>query len=157
MTETDVGGSGRRSVLVRSPQAPQLVPFADDCAGAFAIPSTGGRFQGNTSNANAQYKAGCDLGSVTGFGAPEQILTLTLDAKKRVVLDARGSSYAVLLDVRQGPTCPGTEVNNGCTISSGTQRAFLDLTLEAGTYQVQVDGYNGQSGAWLLDVWVVDP
>lgn len=157
VAETDSGGGSELSVLVRNPEAPQLVAFADDCASAFVIPPTGGRFQGNTANANAQYSAGCDQGGNTTFGAPEQMLTFTLDAKKRVVLDSRSSAYSVLLDVRQGPTCPGTEVTNGCTISSGTQRAYLDLTLEAGTYQVQVDGFNGQSGAWFLDVWVTDP
>jgi hypothetical protein len=59
--------------------------------------------------------------------------------------------------VRQGPTCPGKEMPNACTVSYGNGRSFLDLTLEAGTYNIQVDGFNGASGNWSLDVFVVPP
>ena len=36
-------------------------------------------------------------------------------------------------------------------------RSFLDRTLAAGTYFVQIDGYNGATGPWNLDVRVIPP
>ena len=75
----------------------------------------------------------------------------------RVILDMLGSSYATLLDVRKGPDCPGTEVPLACAAGYFVQRSFLDLTLSAGTYFLQIDGYAGQAGPWFLDVRVVDP
>jgi hypothetical protein len=31
------------------------------------------------------------------------------------------------------------------------------MTLDAGTYWVQVDGYAGDQGTWFLDVRMLDP
>ena len=44
-----------------------------------------------------------------------------------------------------------------CAVGYYAQRSYLDLTLSAGTYFIQIDGYAGQSGPWLLDVRVIDP
>ena len=76
---------------------------------------------------------------------------------RRVVFDMAGSNYATVLDVRKGPSCPGEELPMSCTIGPGMGRSFLDLTLAAGTYFVQVDGFAGASGAWSLDVFVAPP
>jgi hypothetical protein len=137
--------------------AAYLVPFADACADALAIPETGGFFQGNTANNTADFTAGCDQNNGPPGGAPDQLLEIVLSARKRVVLEMAGSSYATLLDVRQGPDCPGSEVPLGCTVGSGPSRSYLDLTLDAGTYYIQVDGFAGEAGAWSLDVRVVEP
>ena len=154
-----VHGALIRSVSDRCPSIDAffeaLVPFADGCDDVFVLPPTGGTFQGNTANVNAQFLAGCDQGGSPN--APDQLLRLDLPAKKRVVLDMNGSSFYTLLDVRKGPSCPGDEVDLGCTIGTQPQRSFLDLTLDAGTYYLQIDGFNGASGAWQLDVFVVDP
>lgn len=145
------------TAFVRKAIPPTLVPFADACADALPIPETGGFFQGTTANAIADYNAGCDQGGQPPGGAPEQMLKLTLSTTKRVILDMLGSSYATLLDVRKGPDCPGTEVPMGCAAGYFVQRSYLDLTLSAGTYFLQIDGYASQSGPWSLDVRVVDP
>lgn len=145
------------SAFVRKAIPPTLVPFADSCADVLEIPSTGGFFQGTTANATADFDAGCDQAGQAEYGAPEQLLKLTLVSSKRVIFDMLGSSYSTLLDVRKGPACPGTEVPKGCTAGYYPQRSFLDLTLDAGTYFIQVDGYASQSGPWFLDVRVVDP
>jgi hypothetical protein len=134
-----------------------VVPFADGCADVLAIPATGGFFQGNTANATASFQAGCDQGGGPEFGARDQLLKLTLPAKKRVVLDMAASAYSTLLDVRKGPDCPGIEVFQGCTVGYGTNKSFLDLTLDAGVYFIQIDGYNQEDGPWFLDIRVVDP
>jgi hypothetical protein len=145
------------TAFVRPAVAPTFVPFADACADALVIPKTGGFFQGNTANVAADYAAGCDYGGVSGPGAPEQLLKLELDAPKRVVLDMAGSTYTTLLDVRKGPSCPGTEMPKACAVGYGANKSYLDLSLDAGTYYLQVDGFSMESGAWFLDVRVVDP
>ena len=145
------------TAFVRPAVPATIVPFADSCSDVLTIPPTGGFFQGNTSNASANYKAGCDQGGQGPGGAREQMLELLLTAPKRVVLDMQGSGYTTLLDVRRGPACPGEEVPNGCAAGYYPERSFLDLQLEAGTYYLQVDGYAGASGPWFLDVRVVDP
>jgi hypothetical protein len=145
------------TAFVRDAVPPTLVPFANGCAGAFPIPATGGFFQGNTANANANFPAGCDNGGVGGGGAPDQLLMLTLSATKRVVFDMEGSAYNTILDIRQGPTCPGTEIPLACAVGWPPDRSYLDLTLVAGTYYIQIDGFQLASGPWFLDVRVVDP
>jgi hypothetical protein len=145
------------TAFVRAALPPTLVPFANGCAQAFPIPPTGGFFQGNTANAAANFPAGCDIGGVTGNGAPDELLTLTLTTTKRVVFDMEGSGYNTILDVRQGPSCPGTEMPMACAVGFPPGRSYLDLTLAPGTYFVQVDGYDDDKGAWFLDVRVVDP
>jgi len=74
-----------------------------------------------------------------------------------VVLDAEGSSYTTILDVRQGSSCPGTPLVGGCYVGFTPQRSFLDLELEAGQYWIIVDGYAGGMGPWDLDVRVLPP
>jgi hypothetical protein len=63
-----------------------------------------------------------------------------------------------LLSVRSGVTCPGVEVPDACNPGNNSpNRSFLDLTLDAGTYWIQVDGYSGAAGPWNLDVRVLPP
>jgi hypothetical protein len=157
VAESVQGSPVELTAFVRKAIPPTLVPFADSCADVLTIPATGGFFQGTTANAIADYNAGCDQAGEPDKGAPEQLLKIVLPAKKRVVFDMLGSSYATLLDIRQGPDCPGTEVPLACTVGYGVQRSYLDVTLDAATYFIQVDGYAGASGPWFLDIRVVDP
>ncbi len=145
------------TAFVRPAVPPTIVPFADNCADALPIPAAGGFFQGTTANASADFSAGCDQAGSGPGGARDQLLKLELSADKRVVLDMMGSGYATLLDVRQGPDCPGTEVAGGCAAGYHAERSFLDLELAAGTYFIQVDGFATAFGPWFLDVRVVDP
>jgi hypothetical protein len=145
------------TAFVRSAVPPTLIPFADGCAGAIPIPPTGGFFQGNTANANANFPAGCDQGGVSGPGAPDELLVLTLASPKRVVFDMEGSGYNTILDIRKGPPCPGAEIPMACAVGWSPLRSYLDLSLGAGTYYIQIDGFNYDKGPWFLDVRVVDP
>jgi hypothetical protein len=77
---------------------------------------------------------------------------LELKQKSRVVFDMSGSKYSTMLSVRRGPSCPGAELPLAC--AAGESASFLDLELESGDYFVQVDGYGGDAGAWVLDVYV---
>ncbi len=141
------------SWLQRPAQPAVLVPFADDCDGLVAIPEVGGRFSGNTSNAFPDFDAGCDVGGQQEGGAPDQILKLHLSAPRRVVLDMQGSDFNTMLSVRQGDFCPGVELLAACAPGYLATRSYLDLDLQAGDYFVQIDGYDGASGSWKLDVF----
>ncbi|MCU0690413.1 MAG: putative metal-binding motif-containing protein, partial [Polyangiaceae bacterium] len=155
--ESRLGNPTQLTALVRVAQPPTVVAFADTCEDALAIPLAGGLFQGNSANATAQYAAGCDQAGAGAGGAPDQVLRLELTNRRRVAFDMRGSSYRTLLNVRRGPSCPGEEIAGACAVGYYAQRSFLDLTLEAGVYFVQVDGFFGEAGAWFLDVFVVEP
>lgn len=157
VVESQNGAPMTLTAFVRPAKAPTLVAFADTCATAVKIPESGGFFLGNTANVNADYAAGCDLGSQGPAGAPEQMLKLDLSAKKRVILDMRGSTYSTLLAVRKADGCPGAEISKACAAGYGLDKSFLDVTLEAGSYFVQVDGYAGQYGQWFLEVFVSNP
>jgi hypothetical protein len=145
------------TAFTRPATPPVFVAFSDTCADAVEIPPAGGRFQGTTANASADYDVGCDLGAQPPGGAPDQMLHLSLSKKQRVVFDMKGSSYNTLLDVRRGPSCPGQEVALACAAGYVADRSYLDLTLDAGDYYVQIDGYAGASGSWSLDVYTADP
>jgi hypothetical protein len=141
------------SLFERPVLASVHVPFADDCAGLVTIPELGGRFSGNTSNAFPDFSAGCDVGGQDEGGAPDQILKLHLTSARRVIFDMQGSGYETMLSVRGGETCPGTELPRACATGLRPGRSYLDLDLEPGDYFVQVDGYDGDSGAWKLNVF----
>jgi hypothetical protein len=157
VSESTLGGATQLTAFVRDAISPVFVAFADDCSSAYRIPEGGGRFVGNTANASADQSAGCDLAGQSPAGAPDQLLSLNLSAPRRVILDMQGSEYATVLGVRRGPSCPGEEIDLGCAAGYAKERSFLDLRLGAGQYFVQIDGYSGASGAWSLDVHVVDP
>lgn len=155
ITESLFGLPATVLAATRPATAPTLVPGADRCDSVVTIDERGGLYQGNTSNARADFTASCDFATPTG--APDQILRLELTEPRRVILDMRGSGFDTLLDVRRGPGCPGEELPRACAVFSAGDRSFLDLDLPAGEYFVQIDGYAGASGNWFLNVFVLDP
>jgi len=157
VAESLLGLPQQLTAFVRPATPTQLVPFSDACADAVTIPFTGGFFQGNTANLNADFSAGCDASGGPANGANDQMLKLVLPAERRVIFDMSGSGYATMLDVRQGSSCPGIEVPLGCTAAVSGDASYLDLLLSPGTYWVQVDGLDGAVGPWVLDVHVVIP
>jgi hypothetical protein len=151
--ESALGDPVGLSWFSRPASAVVNVPFADNCDALVSIPEDGGRFVGNTSNAFPDFVAGCDVGGQSEGGAPDQILELSLSKPRRVILDMQGSSYETLLSVRQGASCPGSELPRACAPGYRASRSYLDLDLQAGDYFVQIDGYNGAAGPWKLDVF----
>ena len=153
-----LGLTGTLQALVRPTVAPTIIPagHAETCAEAVDA-SSGGFFTGDTSTSVPDYGTGCDAPGQPPGGAPDQVLALNLTQPQRVVLDMEGSVYSTLLDVTQGPACPGTPVTNGCYVGFGARRSFLDLELTTGQYWIIVTGYSGGKGAWDLDVRVLPP
>ncbi len=153
----ELGQTAQLSVLVRPAVPPTSVGASDSCVAPFTIPSTGGFFTGDTTNLAADFNAGCDAPGQPIGGARDQIMRFDLAQDRRVVFDMTGSFYTTILDVRKGAACPGTEVANACFVGFNAGKSFLDLQLTAGTYWIQVDGYNGDRGPWNLDVRVLPP
>jgi hypothetical protein len=153
----ELGQSVQLTVLVRPTVAPVKVTASGGCASTVSIPQSGGFFTGDTSSHSGDFNAGCDAPGQPLGGAPDQMLRLDLSQSRRVVLDMSGSFYTTVLDLRTGPTCPGTEVAGACHVGFGPSRSFLETVLAAGRYWVQVDGYAGDSGPWNLDVRVLPP
>lgn len=153
----ELGQAAQVSVLVRPAVAPTSVGASDGCASPFAIPAAGGFFTGDTTSSTADFNAGCDGPGQPIGSARDQLLKLDLTQQRRVVLDMSGSFYTTILDVRKGAPCPGIEVPNACHVGFQASRSFLDLTLAAGTYFVQIDGYAADKGPWNLDVRVLAP
>ena len=153
-----LGLQGTLDALVRPTIAPTIVApgSADTCAAAVDA-SAGGFFTGDTSTANPDYGNPCDAPTSPPAGARDQVLALNLTQPQRVVLDMEGSSYTTILDVRQGPDCPGTPVMNGCYVGFEAQKSFLDLKLQAGAYWIIIDGYQSAKGPWELDVRILPP
>ena len=152
-----LGQTAQLTVLVRPSVAPTDVGLSDNCVTPFTLPTTGGFFIGDTTNSTSDFSAGCDAPGQPIGGAKDQIMKLALAQKQRVILDMIGSSYTTILDVRQGATCPATEIVNACHVGFNANRSFLDVTLDPGSYWVQVDGYNGDRGPWNLDMRVLPP
>jgi hypothetical protein len=153
-----LGGTPVSLTAFRRPAAnSRAVLGADECDDAVEIPETGGRFEGNTANLYADYATSCDYGGQSGPGAPDQMLRLVLTERRRVVFDMQGSSYDTVLVVRAGDDCPGEEIEGTCSVGYVDSRSFLDVTLDEGEYGVQIDGYDGQSGRWVLEVFTAAP
>jgi hypothetical protein len=153
-----LGLQGTLDALVRPTVAPTIIPSggADTCAQAIDA-SAGGFFTGDTSTANADYGNPCDTPTSPTGGARDQVLSFVLGQPQRVVLDMEGSLYRTILDVRQGAICPGTPVTGACYVGFYSQKSFLDLELQAGTYWMIIDGFAGEAGAWDLDMRVLPP
>ncbi len=157
VVEAQAGTPVSLTALTRPAQNTEIVLQSDECDGAASVPPTGGRFEGTTANAYADYSASCDYGGQPAGGAPDQVLRFDLPERRRVVFDMQGSSYDTLLVVRHDDGCPGTEVSGACSAGYRDGRSFLDLVLDAGAYQLQIDGYNGDKGKWALEVFTGEP
>ncbi len=150
-----LGQAAQLTALVRPYTAPTDVGASDGCVGTVMIPQTGGYFSGTTTAMAADFDAACDVFGAPVGGARDQLLRLDLAENRRVVFEMSGSTYRTLLDLRQGASCPGTEIPGACHYGPLGDPSFLDTTLGAGTHWVQVDGYGSASGAWKLDVRVL--
>ncbi|HEY1956203.1 MAG TPA: putative metal-binding motif-containing protein [Polyangiaceae bacterium] len=151
------GLQGTLTTLVRDTVPATQVTSGDNCFNVVDIPSTGGFFYGDTTGMTADFDESCDYGGVSAGGASDQILRLVLAQSQRVVLDMNGSTYSTILSLRQGATCPGTELVGACNFAFSGPRSFLDEELTAGTYYIVIDGYDLAKGPWDLDVRVIAP
>ncbi len=131
-------------VVAVAPLAPPPPPpRASTCEQAPTLPRNGS-VHGTTSGYSNQLGASCG----SGARSPERVFSLSLSRRARVGLRLE-SSFDGVLYVRSG--CQrGAEV--ACNDDAGdTRHSALDLTLDAGTWYVVVDGYAGsQSGDFDL-------
>lgn len=131
---------------------------ADRCQDPIvAIPRDGGFFLGTTAGRGAEIDASCDSAGGPKGGAPDVIYRLEVTERRRLVIDAAGSGFPVILALRRGDSCPGTEVDRGCAAGFVPENAFLDIVVDPGTYWLVVDGYGLAAGNYRLDVRVAPP
>jgi hypothetical protein len=157
VVETAFGMPASVTAFTRPAGNPLFVHRGDVCEDAVVIPPEGGRFEGTTANAYADYDTSCDFGGQDAGGAPDQLLRLVLPERRRMVFDMQMSMYDTMLVLRDGASCPGREVAGTCSPGYVTGRSFLDAVLPAGAYWVQIDGYDGERGRWILEVFSADP
>ena len=119
-------------------------PSGDLCAEATALDA-----RSSTTMLTLSGYAGDTSGSCGGDG-PDRVYTLTLPARARVVIEARGADP--LLYVRRG--CEGTEIACNDDISEADRSARIDGALDAGTYNVFVDAYDNTTTDVTLIVTV---
>ncbi len=153
IVETALGNPAQVLAAARPARPPVVVIGADACEDAQPVPATGGYFTGNTSTASPDFTASCDVGAFPE-GAPDQLLRFELEERSRVILDAAGSSYRTVVNLRQGPECPGTQVPLACA-AAVDESEFIEVVLEAGVYFIQMDGFAGDSGQWELEVFIL--
>jgi len=157
VVESLLGAQPSLSAFVRPAATPGPVG-ADKCSDApVVIPPEGGLFVGSTGGKGADLDSSCDTVGMPKGGAPEVIYRIDIPKKSRLIVDAFGSAFTTTLSVRQGATCPGIEITDGCAAGYVVDNAFLDRTVDAGTYWIIVDGYSLASGSYRLDVRVAPP
>ncbi|HEX2732924.1 MAG TPA: putative metal-binding motif-containing protein [Polyangiaceae bacterium] len=140
--------------LARPSRPLTIVTAADACESALQIPALGGSFSGDTTRAQFDEPASCDIGGASIDGTPDQWLHLALSEQRRVVFDTRGSEVPLILNLRRGTSCPGKELDGACVIdAAGGPGAYLERVLSKGDYWVQLLGYAGARGRWTLDVF----
>ena len=129
----------------------------ETCGGRSTLPVTGGIFRGNSSAAQ-QVLAAPPCGGLACAGGRAVYYQLTLIERRRVLANTLGSGFDTILSVNSGDTCPGRPVTNGCNDDTVAQASQIDVTLDAGTYFVIVQGCGfGRGGDYTLDVAVVAP
>ncbi|MBI5489781.1 MAG: putative metal-binding motif-containing protein [Deltaproteobacteria bacterium] len=120
------------------------VNFTGGCASMMGSISGSGSWSGNTCSGGDDYTPGC----VTSYAA-DVVYTLTVSYYREVQISLSGSGYDTALYVRSG-TCTGSEV--GCNDDYFGLQSYLDLWLNAGVYQIIIDGFSSNCGAYALTV-----
>ena len=119
-------------------------PSGDLCAEATTLDAR----TGTTTLTLGGYTA--DTTGSCGGNGPDRVYTLTLPARARVSIEARGADP--LLYVRRG--CEGTEVACNDDISEADRNARIEGSWDAGTYNVFVDAYDNSTTDVTLNVTV---
>ena len=129
----------------------------ESCGGRSTLPVMGGVFRGNSSAA-PQVLALPPCGGLGCAGGRAVYFQLTLAGRRRVLANTLESGFDTILSVNSGDTCPGRPVTNGCNDDTVAQASQVDVTLDAGTYFIIVQGCGfGRGGDYTLDVAVVAP
>jgi Putative metal-binding motif len=152
--ESEIGNPLEALLLRRPARAPVVVAVADNCDDPLPVPAVGGFFTGDTARAGSDFTASCDLAGVAVGGSSDQLLALSFEDPTRLVLLSRGSEIPLLVNLRSGQTCPGTEVERGCFVADGPEQGgYFERVLPAGDYWLQVMGYAGGAGRWELEIF----
>lgn len=133
------------------PTIPRDVTGNESCTTAFAIPSTGGLFHGNTTAMLPDHGATCGGGATSN----DAVFRLELGARSRVVASTEGSSFDTVLHLHRS-MCAASGTELFCSDDDGEgATSLLDQMLDPGTYFFVVDGWGSASaGEYFLEVTV---
>jgi len=118
---------------------------------------------GTTAGTCATYVPTC---AATGMNANERMYVYTAPEAGTYRFDTFGSAYDTVLAIRDGTSCPATELACSDDLSASNHASMLEVSLTAGQrVLVMVDGYAGASGSFTLtirdaadsDGWSCDP
>ncbi len=118
----------------------------DTCASPTLL-SVPGRASGDTSRARDDFTPTC-----AGTGAPDVVYVIRNPTRQTITIDTLGSAYDTALIVFRD-MCGGTPIacdDDGAGV--GTASRIVLTNAEPGTYFIVVDGWNGASGAFQLNV-----
>ncbi len=148
LVEASSGPSTSVTVEATDPLSSTSVSGNGTCDKARAIGQGTALYQGNTVGLGDNYLAFM-CNSV--ISAPDAFYKLTLSESKNVTLSTEGSSFRTELAILDG-TC-SVQAETVCDDDSGDGNAgFIQRTLGAGTYYIVVDGKDGASGDYFLEV-----
>ncbi len=150
----DTSGSPEYTLQVTTTRSrtPTAVTGNDTCgAQAVEVPATGGAFSGTTVGfANdATSNMFCGAGS---RGPDATFLVRLTAALPHIQATAVGTGFPVTLSIRGVECAAGAEFFCADQQVQGSIATFLDSTLPAGDYMLTVDGPEGMSGSYLLDI-----
>jgi hypothetical protein len=125
---------------------------ADTCtsgpsAGVVTL-SGNGTYTGSTAGlaGNYMHSSTCSLNTTS---SPDAVFALTARASSTITVSTCGSSYDTMLYL--GTACGGNTV--ACNDDSCGLQSSISFAATAGTtYYIVVDGYNGASGSYTLNV-----
>lgn len=137
------------AVDTRAPLPPTMVTGNDTCATAYAIPSGGGFFVGNTVDLRRDYAAPCSAGVTSEDG----VFRFHADARVRAQFSLEGTSFDALIWVTTADRCPGSNIPGTCLAGSPGTPTIVDAVVDPGDYYVFVTGINSTArGTYQLTV-----
>ncbi|MHC4698788.1 MAG: hypothetical protein ACYTFA_18830, partial [Planctomycetota bacterium] len=136
----------------------EVMQGGDTCATAVEIAAAPPiLLTGTTTAYTDDYDEVCDWPDST---SPDVVYKYNPPYNMSVDVKLCNSSYDTKLYIYQG-SCPGVLVgcnDDACGISDGFKSQLLDVNLSAGTtYYVIIDGYDGQSGNYELEITTASP
>jgi hypothetical protein len=108
---------------------------------------------GNTANGMSNYTATCQPQTM----GPEKILMFRLSTVKTISATTAGSQFDTVLYVKKDDCMNGREIACNDDSGSGTTSAVRLPNAQPGTYFFFVDGFNGDSGPYMLRVTTTLP
>ena len=141
-------------VQATEPTTPVDVSGNENCTTAYAVPSTGGLFRGDTTTALNDYETrSCGSGAASN----DVVFRVDLIERQRVTASTDGSSFDTVLHLHSGECM--SEGETACDDDGGEgSTSYLERELDPGSHYFIVDGWgSSNAGEYLFEVTISDP